>query len=361
MDYFNKEDFQQLKNLPRSASKKSATMDRIRISSSKPPRNYPVKYVVTSIAAIVLAIILIGTELYSSNQQANEPNELTEPTDSTPNIPIEPEEPTDATPNNPTQPDELTEDAVTTSTILNAIKIGMSEAEVQQVLGEYYVTGEATTIYVDGKEIWRYEIEKKDEYKYEVGGDDRKYHLELESMHKGNIKMLVFITWDEKRFVKQYNVIYNDMTDSKIYDIRVLQDGTILKQPIYPTKEVNTENMMIDLDILKTQIKIGMNMKDVEKLLGSHYKTIVDAERGTLIWEYNFGKDPDSYNNGFIGIDVFEEMIKGTFQAQFSITWDENNLVTNLYGIYKNTNNNKIYEYGLFQDGQSKDNPIYPF
>ena len=102
-------------------------------------------------------------------------------------------------------------------------------------------------------------------------------------------------------------------------------------------------------------------MEDVEKLLGSHYKTIVDAERGTLIWEYNFGKDPDSDNNGFIEIEKFEEMIKGTFQAQFSITWDVNNLVSNLYGIYKNASDNKIYEYGLFQDGQSKDNPIYPF
>ena len=359
MDYFNKEEFQQLKNLPRSANQKSETMDRIRTSSSNPPRNYPMKYVVTSIAAVVLAIILIGPELFSSNQQANEPNELTEPTDPTPNIPIEPEEPTDATPNTPTAPDENTEDDVTTS-ILNTLEIGMSEAEVQQVLGEYYVTGEATTIYVDGKEIWRYEIEKKDEYKYEVGGDVRKYFLELESMHKGNINMLLFITWDKQRFVKQYNVIYNDMTDSKIYDIRVLQDGTIQKQPIYPIKDVNTENMMIDLDILKTQIKIGMNMKDVEKLLGSHYKTIVDVERGTLIWEYNFGKDPESYNNGLIEIDTFEEMIKGTFQAQFSITWDENNLVSNFYGIYKNANDNKIYEYGLFPDGQSKDNPIYP-
>ena len=346
MDYFNKEDFQQLKNLPRSASKKSATMDRIRTNNSKSPRNYPVKYVITSIAAVVLAIILIGTELFSSNQHANEPNEPTH------NTPIEPDEPTDPLPLEP---------KVTTSSILNELKIGMSEAEVQQVLGEYYGTGEATTIYIDGKEIWRYEIEKKDEYKYEVGGDSRKYYLELESIHKGNIKMLVFITWDEQRFVKQYNVIYNDMTDSKIYDIRTLQDGTVLKQPIYPTEEVNTENMMIDFDIVKTQIKIGTNMKDVEKLLGSHYKTIVDAERGTLIWEYHFLKDSDSYNNGLIGIETFEEMIKGTFQAQFSITLDENNLVTNLYGIYKNAKDNKIYEYGLFPDGQSKDNLIYPF
>ena len=62
----------------------------------------------------------------------------------------------------------------------------------------------------------------------------------------------------------------------------------------------------------------------------------------------------------FMTLEKFEEIIR-TFQAQFSITWDINNLVSNLYGIYKNASDNKIYEYGLFQDGQSKDNPIYPF
>ena len=76
MDYFNKEEFQQLKKLPRLASKKRATMDRIRTSSSKPPRNYPVKYVVTSIAVILLAAFLISSEFISPTKQANEVSHL---------------------------------------------------------------------------------------------------------------------------------------------------------------------------------------------------------------------------------------------------------------------------------------------
>ena len=76
MDYFNKEEFQQLKNLPRSASKKSATMDRIRTSSSKSPRNYPVKYVITSIAVILLATLLISPEFFSPTEQANAVSQL---------------------------------------------------------------------------------------------------------------------------------------------------------------------------------------------------------------------------------------------------------------------------------------------
>jgi len=77
MDYFNKEEFQQLKTLPRSATKKKETMDRIRnSSSSKQTRNYPVKYVVTSIVVILLAIILITSEFFSPTQQANEVSQL---------------------------------------------------------------------------------------------------------------------------------------------------------------------------------------------------------------------------------------------------------------------------------------------
>ncbi len=77
MDYFNKEEFQQLKNLPRSVNKKRETMDRIRTSSnSKQPRNYPIKYVVTSIAVILLAVVLIASEIFSPTEQANEVSQL---------------------------------------------------------------------------------------------------------------------------------------------------------------------------------------------------------------------------------------------------------------------------------------------
>ena len=77
MDYFNKEEFQQLKNLPRSAQQKSETMDRIRNSSGgKQTRNYPVKYVFTSIAVLLLAILLIASEFFSPTEQANEVSQL---------------------------------------------------------------------------------------------------------------------------------------------------------------------------------------------------------------------------------------------------------------------------------------------
>ncbi len=77
MDYFNKEEFQQLKNLPRSANQKRETMERIRNSSSgKQMRNYPVKYVFTSIAVILLAVVLVTSEVFSPTEQANEVSQL---------------------------------------------------------------------------------------------------------------------------------------------------------------------------------------------------------------------------------------------------------------------------------------------
>ena len=78
MDYFNKEEFEQLKNLPRAANQKRETMDRIRKSrSGKQTRNYPIKYVGLSIVVILLTILLTVSEVFSpTEQQANEMEQL---------------------------------------------------------------------------------------------------------------------------------------------------------------------------------------------------------------------------------------------------------------------------------------------
>jgi hypothetical protein len=180
-------------------------------------------------------------------------------------------------------------------------------------------------------------------------------------MNKGTIEMLLFILWDNQHTVKHYSAIYKDWTEEKIYDVRISSNGTLLKHPIYPTENIDPENIMIDIELLKTQIKIGMTMEDVKNLLGNHYKTTVDVDSGKLIWNYNFGKEPDKDKDDFIDYDEFEKMLQGEFQAEIGILWDVNNSVSSLYGIYKNDNENKIYEYRVFPDGQSKDNPIYPF
>ena len=54
MDYFNKEEYKQLKNLPRSESQKKITLNRIR-NNNKPIKNYPLKYIITSAVALLLA------------------------------------------------------------------------------------------------------------------------------------------------------------------------------------------------------------------------------------------------------------------------------------------------------------------
>ncbi len=72
MDYFNKEKFQQLKNLPRSANKKRETMNRIRNSSSGKQTQNTGEIIFTYIAVILLATLLISPEFFSPTEQANE-------------------------------------------------------------------------------------------------------------------------------------------------------------------------------------------------------------------------------------------------------------------------------------------------
>ena len=346
MDYFNKEEFQQLKNLPRSAQQKSETMDRIRSSSSKQPQNYPMKYVFTSFAVILLAVILIVPELFSTKQQAIEPTEVT------PNVPSNIE------PNEEDNPD----DGITSDSILNALEIGMSEEEVKQILGNYYSKGETTISYENGESIRRYEIEKVDEYKYEVEGEVSKNYLEFEAMNNENIKMVVLIHWDTKNLVKQYSAIYKDVTDSKIYHNRVLQNGTLLKEPIYPPQNVNTENILIDIELLKTEIKNGMTMEEVKNILGNHYITTVNVDDSTLSWNYDYGKKPDFEfmdKLGFVDSKAFEEMIKGKIQAHIGIKWDKSNLVSSFYGVYMKENENRVYLYQVFSNGQFEDGILY--
>ena len=329
MDYFNKEEYKQLKNLPRSESQKKITLNRIR-NNNKPIKNYPLKYIITSAVALLLVFSLIGLELFNSKQQANEPFGETVNSSST----------------------IATQDLM--SKIFNSIDIGVTKDEIKQILGNLNYAGSIRGIEKDDVPIWRYEFKKNEDYI--VGG----ITLELEEMDKGTIDALLFIFWDEQHNkVKQFSAIYKDETDGHIYDIRTLQDNTVLKQSIYPTENVNTDNITIDLEVVKTQLKVGMTMNEVIKILGTHFKTGVDAFNGTIIWNYNYGESPDKNKDGLIEVEEFEEILKGKFHAQFSIQWDENNLFSSIYGIYINEKENRLYEYGLFTDGQIKDNAIY--
>ena len=328
MEYFNKEEYKQLKNLPRSESQKKITLNRIR-NNNKQIKNYPLKYIITSAVALLLVFSLIGLELFNSKQQANEPFGETVNSSST----------------------IATQDLM--SKIFNSIDIGMTKDEIKQILGNLTYAGSITGIEKDDVPIWRYELKKNGDYI--VGGTT----LELEEMDKGKIDALLFIFWDEQyNKVEQFSAIYKDGTDGHIYDIRKLQDNTVLKQSIYPTENVNTDNITIDLEVVKTQLKFGMTMDEVIKILGTHFKTGVDAFNGTIIWNYNYGESPDKNKDGLIEVEEFEEILKGKFQAQFSIQWDENNLFSSIYGIYVNEKENRLYEYGLFTDGQTKDSPI---
>lgn len=77
MDSFNKEEFKQLKTIPRSPKQKIQTMERIRDSRIKyRGRNPSWKYSVITIAVILLAVVLLVPEFLSSSKQASEVSQL---------------------------------------------------------------------------------------------------------------------------------------------------------------------------------------------------------------------------------------------------------------------------------------------
>ena len=326
MEYFNKEDFKQLQNLPRSEAQKQSTMNRIR-NNNKQPRTYPIKYILTSVAVVLLAIILIVPELLQSKQQTNEPVEEI-----------------------PNEIPKIDSDEII-STILNSLDIGLSEEEVTQIFEEYLTDGSVTTFFSENiYPVWHYRIQGNKEY---ILGES---YIDIAEFDEAEIDMLLFIYWDEQRKVEHYSAIYKDGTDGQFYDIRKLKDHTVIKHPI-STKDVNTDNLFVDLNVVKTQLEIGMTMDEVIKQLGDHFEVGVDAYNGTLAWTYNFGEEPDKSNDGFLEDYEFEEMLKGKFQAQFHVYWDQNNLFRSIYGIYLNKEENRIYEFG-FTEEASKDQPI---
>lgn len=319
MDYFNKEkDFQQLRNLPRSDTNKIKTMKRIQNSNKNRP--YSFKYVITSIAVVLLAVIVFSPYFYSSEQQINTAHKSSE-------------------------------------LILSNLKVGMSEDEVKELLGEYYVTGESMVSF-DGVPIWRYEIEKSGDYTYAVEGPTHYEFLAFEKMIQGNIQMILFIHWNEQHLVKQFSANYYDERTANIYDVRVLADGTTVKQSIFPTEQKNTQNIFVDMSLVKEKLQIGMGMDEVKEILGDHYVTEIEVSMGTLRWNYDFGKDEDFQFFDELGFGQLEDMKQGKIQAHISIEWDVNNLAKQYYAVYFNEEDHKVYEYGLYKDGYSKDNPI---
>ena len=62
---------------------------------------------------------------------------------------------------------------------------------------------------------------------------------------------------------------------------------------------------------------------------------------------------------GFVDSKAFEEMIKGKIQAHIGIKWDKSNLVSSFYGVYMKENENRVYLYQVFSNGQFEDGILY--
>lgn len=317
MDEFNrKQDFQELGKLTRSAFQKNATMERIRNSTMK--SSNPFNYIFTSVTVILLAVLIFVPYLFSSIEQNNHSTIV----------------------------------KVALEHFKSNIEIGLTMDDVKEILGEQY-----TESYYQDILVWKYEIGKTGKYQF---NDGFLSYIDLEEMKQGKIGMVLFVFWDEDNLVKQYSTLYLNEKDSKIYDFKVLSNGTVFEEPIYPTKNTNeTQNINGDIELFKSQMKIGTTMEQVRALFGESYYIKIPSDSGIPSWIYELEKLKGYQFINEFGLADLEGMKQGKIKAHLSVVWDENNLVKEYSALYLNEQDNRIYEFRVFPDGQSKDNPIF--
>ncbi|HWL23706.1 MAG TPA: hypothetical protein VNR38_08145 [Ureibacillus sp.] len=317
MDEFNrKQDFQELRKLTRSAFQKNATFERIRNGTMK-SRN-PFNYIFSSVMAILLAVLIFVPSLFSLVEQNKHSNDVKEDLEH----------------------------------FKSNIEIGLTMDEVKEILGEHY-----TESYFQDIQVWKYEIGKTEEYQF---NDGFLSYIDFEEMKKGKIGIVMFVFWDENNLVKQYSTLYLNEKDTKIYDFKVLSNGTVFEEPIYPTKNTNeTQNVNVDIGLFKSKMKIGITMEQVEAILGESYSIKIPSDTGIPSWIYELEKSKGYQFINEFGLADLEGMKQGKIKAHLSVVWDENNLVKEYSALYLNEHDNRIYEFRVFPNGQSKDNPIF--
>jgi len=82
---------------------------------------------------------------------------------------------------------------------------------------------------MDDSEIWRYDMEAKEGY---ISPDDEYDTGDIEGLKKGDLKMQLFIQWNDKDKVEWYSGIYLNNSDERVYDYRIMSNGEEKHQPI---------------------------------------------------------------------------------------------------------------------------------
>jgi hypothetical protein len=118
--------------------------------------------------------------------------------------------------------------------------------------------------------------------------------------------------------------------------------------PAQPSEEINKE-------FIKASLKLGQTKKEVKKIMGDNFNSIVSMKHNESSWRYDIGAN-ENYHFHDEGFDIIdrEGIEKRLIKMQIFITWTRDNKIKSLSSYHLNQDN-KLHEYRIFPNGEIRD------
>ncbi|MET3695888.1 hypothetical protein SAMN05877753_102582 [Bacillus oleivorans] len=201
--------------------KLNKNIDVADVHQAERKKGIPFMYYTALSLAGLLFLLLAGPSFFQQGER-NVPSELN--TGVTHNFGKEDDET-----NENENPDVEVRNAL--SVLKEEFRLGISQDEVGRLLGTDYAKVLSA---MNNEKQWRYDIGTKEGYHYSEQHD----FADMDGLQNGDVKMQIWVTWDEESKVKSYSSIYVNPDDGKLYEYRVFPDGTERNMP-FDGYEVN--------------------------------------------------------------------------------------------------------------------------
>ncbi|WP_243299459.1 hypothetical protein [Bacillus litorisediminis] len=278
MDEFNQEfESLQTKFSMTSAERKeiqtklNKNMNAITVNLPEKKKRIPFMYYTALSLAGLLFVLLAGSSLFQQT-------EFNSPSNQNPNVTENPREEDNETPEK--ENGEIKYDVATALSVLKEdLRLGMTQDEVSGLFGTDY---EEVSSEIDNEHKWRYDIGTRVGYQYSEDYD----FADMDGLLNGNVKMQIWVAWDEESKVKSFSSLYVNPEDEKLYEYRVFPDGTVRDIPYVEVKQPEDNDELnpsqqeenITNDPVKLEEAIGISnelltgLKETFKQLGEEYQ-----------------------------------------------------------------------------------------
>lgn len=127
------------------------------------------------------------------------------------------------------QQDFYQEDTIELTEIQEKLQIGLTQPEVEQVLGENWVE---VTSAKDRLPMWRYDLNVREGYSSEALVEFGDF-VDLEGISNGDVGLQIFIAWSDEQKVQTFSIYYPNHEDGKVYEYRVFPENFTREQIIF--------------------------------------------------------------------------------------------------------------------------------